>query len=220
MVHIGANTAKGCTVGTERIAPSANLVGRGGVAFVEFQLARRGVECLRTLDSSASGDVWAETGIGRISIEVKTTDGGRSWFVRRNQTRSEIFIFVNLSGGYCYILTMNEVSDLMARFADQSAASQKIPERWLRKSDRDAWSKMGLRYADNLPSAPDIGVFHRTIDLQDDVRYRAPSIEKTTGSDGAVKYFVRPARGRPKRAGKHITFEEKVAELNSRTQGN
>lgn len=89
--------------------PSA-LAGRAGLALVEFQLGRRGFEFVRTPPNSKSGDLWAETGIGRISIEVKATFKGASWFIKRDQTSSEFFCLTSLSDAACYVLTTAEMA--------------------------------------------------------------------------------------------------------------
>ena len=127
-----------------------SLVGKCGIALVEFQLTRRGCECVRTDQSSASGDLWAETGIGRISIEVKTSAVGQKWIIRENQTRSEVWVFVTIEAAYCYVLTSDEVHQIMPSLSRHKTGPMQIFSSSFPEGSREGWDKLGIRKAPNM----------------------------------------------------------------------
>lgn len=131
----------------QRRIEDCSLIGQSGVALVEFQLARRGHQCIRMPPGCPSGDMWAETALGRVSIEVKATERGRSWFVRMNQTVSEVYVFVYLEDAECYILTKDEVASLIAARATPSDGVCKIQQNWFPKHSYEGWSRLGASAA-------------------------------------------------------------------------
>jgi hypothetical protein len=121
----------------------SQLVGRAGLALVEFQLGRRGFDFIQTAGNSKSGDIWAEIETGRVSIEVKTTARGKSWFVKTKQTNSEFFCLVSLQDAAVYVLTRQEME--IAVKASQ-AAHPGIYIVYLKSLPLDAfegWSRLG-----------------------------------------------------------------------------
>lgn len=121
------------------------LVGRAGMSLVEFQLGRRGFESVQTPPNSKSGDLWAEIESGRISIEVKTTEKGRSWYVKNNQTTSEFFCLVNLDDAMCYVVTRAEMTDVLNNSGQAHPGVYIVRERTLPADAREGWSRIGSR---------------------------------------------------------------------------
>lgn len=121
------------------------LVGRAGISLVEFQLGRRGFESVPTPFNSKSGDLWAEIETGRISIEVKTAEKGRSWFVKSSQTTSEFFCLVNLEDAMCYVVTRDEMTDVLNKSGQAHPGIYIVREKTLPADAREGWSRMGSR---------------------------------------------------------------------------
>lgn len=128
-----------------RVKIPSLLTGRTGVALVEFQLGRRGFEFMQTPFHSKSGDLWTEAEVGRISIEVKTTDKGRSWFVKSNQTTSEIFCLVNLEDAMCYVLTRDEMAIAISKSSAAYPGIYCVKEKSLPPDALEGWSRVGSR---------------------------------------------------------------------------
>lgn len=174
--------------GTKRKPPS-ELTERGGVALVEFHLARRGIESVRTQRNSDCGDIWANAPIGRISIEVKTTKSSNAWFMRRSQTGSEIYCLVHLESARCWVMTEDEIDRLLKNATDiyvGKIAGIKITD--LAKEDLEAWHKigavkMGAVYRISRPGAAS---------PQRSGRARADRIVKHHLADGTVKEYRYP----------------------------
>jgi hypothetical protein len=126
---------------TDRLLPepttTSALTGRAGVALVQFQLGRRGFEFVETPLNSDQGDLWANTRMGRLSLEVKTSSSGLKWIIRKRQTNSEIIVLVSLMDAQCYVLTRAEVAALAAKEMTTVYFTQ-LPGDAL-----DGWGKIG-----------------------------------------------------------------------------
>lgn len=125
-----------------KCAPTA-LIGRAGLALVEFQLGRRGFENVQTPMNSKSGDIWAEIESGRVSIEVKSTARGGSWFVRPAQTRSEFFCLVRLDDAVCYILSRVEMDAVIKGKKPSYPGIWIVSHKALPQDSFEGWSRFG-----------------------------------------------------------------------------
>ncbi len=136
-----------------------NVIGRAGLALVEFQLLRRGHECVRTFEGgSGSGDIWAETGLGRISIEVKTTVRDGVWNLRTKQKIADIYAFVSLSDARTHILTAAEVTGLFQTRTNYSDGSIRVRHYHMPKDALEGWAKLSVRHAANLLFMPHLSL--------------------------------------------------------------
>jgi hypothetical protein len=163
-----------------RSTPSP-LIERGGIALVEFHLARRGIESIRTQQHSARGDIWAEAPIGRISIEVKTTAKSNGWFVSRGQHASEIYCLVHLESARVWVVTAGEIDTLLRDAADiHPGKIARIIASSLPRESLEAWEKIGgLRMA----------TVYRAFGPRKSGRALAGRTVKHTLSDGTVKVY-------------------------------
>jgi hypothetical protein len=124
--------------------PPSPLIERGGLALVEFHLARRGIEAMRTQQHSDRGDIWAQAPIGMISIEVKTTANGTGWFVNRRQHSSEVYCLVHLDTARVWVLTAEEMDGLLERATDIHAGKiASVMAKDLPADSLEAWNKIG-----------------------------------------------------------------------------
>lgn len=125
---------------------STHLVGRGGVALVMFHLARLGLEFSETPANSCAGDLWVKTLSGNIiRIEVKTTTG-RNLLIRSDQFgQANIYALVDLMFGRLWLLTTEELRDVIATSNQSPTASiytisfKKIP-----KYFENGWQLLGV----------------------------------------------------------------------------
>lgn len=164
--------------------PQSPLVELGGVALVEFHLCRRGMDCVRTQGRSARGDIWADTPIGRISIEVKTTGKSNGWFVKRRQYRAEIYCLVHLESARCWVMTGDEIDALLTTAADIYVDNvARIMATDLPKESLEAWDKIGgLRMV----------TVYRAFGVRPNKPYRSDRVVKKTLRDGTVKVYRYP----------------------------
>lgn len=156
------------------------LVGRAGLSFVEFHLGRRGFEFIRTPSNSSQGDLWAQTGIGRVSIEVKTTVRGNSWFIHEKQTTSEFYCLTNLEEAYCHVLSHREMQAAIACSATAFPGVYMVFDRSLPLDSFEGWHRLGAE---------------RMRDVQRERRsagYRSTRTVKHILSDGSTKTYVYP----------------------------
>lgn len=163
--------------------PSA-LAGRAGMSLVEFQLGRRGFEFLRTPPESKSGDLWAETGVGRVSIEVKSTVRGNSWFVKSSQTGSEFYCLTNLDEALCYVVTRREMDIAITQSPLTYPGVYSVHFRSLPADSLEGWFRLG-------------GERKRAIEKEAKrATYKSTRVVKQKMADGTIKTYVYPATSR------------------------
>lgn len=127
-----------------RKKPSRRLTDIGGMAFAEFQLARRGVEFARTLPGSPSGDLWAEFPIGRIAVEIKTTFSNASWHVKRGQSGADLYFLVRLETCDIHILTAPAMRKVIDQSSDIFPGVALVKRTDLPRETLEAWGSLGL----------------------------------------------------------------------------
>lgn len=160
------------------------LAGRAGLSLVEFQLGRRGFEFVRMPLDSKSGDIWAETGVGRISIEVKTTVRGQSWFVKSNQTNSEFFVLTNLDEARCYVLTSDEMLVAISNSKEAWPGVYVVFASAIPDDALDGWKRLGGRSMNAI----------RNENAREPARsfYKSTRIVRHTLVDGTDKIYKYP----------------------------
>lgn len=94
--------------------------------------------------------MWAETGLGRISIEVKATEQSRSWFYRMSQMHSEVYVFVHLNNVECYILTRDEVAAAIVSLPTPLDGIYKLPANLFPAGSREGWDKLKVGKAPSM----------------------------------------------------------------------
>lgn len=98
---------------------SNELVGKGGVGLVIFNLALRGIEFTETSKNSQHGDIWANfEGRGITKIEVKTATTDR-WRINREQVNGvDLYALVNLPMAKVWIVDAIKIADVIAELPD------------------------------------------------------------------------------------------------------
>lgn len=159
--------------------PSA-LAARGGVALVEFHLARRGFEFMQTAKDSKSGDIWAETPTGRLSIEVKTSRTGTGWFIKRAQQRSEMYCLVCLDDAQVFVLTATEIEAALLACIDAYQGIAVLKRDAMPTNCLEAWSKIGDGKKRRRPD-------HRVIN-----HYTSTRVVRRKMANGETKIYTYP----------------------------
>lgn len=127
-----------------RQKPSLRLTEAGGIAFVEFHLARRGAEFARTMPHSDHGDIWAHCGDRKVSIEVKTTFESDAWHIKRDQNGAEFYCLVHLEAARCYVFTAEEMRTALNSAPDMFGRVALLRRQMLPVNAFDNWEKMSL----------------------------------------------------------------------------
>lgn len=135
----------------ERRKPSPKLTAAGGLALVEFQLARRGAEFARTMPGSNHGDIWADCDGHKISIEVKTTFESSAWHIRRNQHGADFYCLVSLDDACCYVLRTDEVQQILQSASDMFSGVALVKRQVLPPDAFEGWARMGFGKMAHIP---------------------------------------------------------------------
>lgn len=127
-----------------RRKPNKKLTEVGGLALVEFHLARRGAEFARTRSDSDHGDIWADCGGRKIAIEVKTTFESSGWHVKRQQNRADFYCLVHLEEAKCYVLSTEAMQQILANAADIFPGIGLVKRTSLPPDCAEKWNDLGL----------------------------------------------------------------------------
>lgn len=184
-VNASAATAQDrAQLAPRRVTPARRLVEAGGIALVEFHLARRGAEFTRTMTYSPTGDIWARCGSRTIAIEVKSTFDQPGWHIRRSQSASEFYCLVNLEEARCYVLSCPEVHAIASRSPDIFSGVALVRRSAIPKESLENWERLGLC---RLP-----GIM---VDRTQPRKYRSARSVTARLKDGTLKTYFYPPTG-------------------------
>lgn len=135
----------------QRCKPSPKLTAAGGLALVEFQLARRGAEFARTMPGSDHGDLWADCNGHKVAIEIKTTFEASAWHIRRNQSGADFYCLVSLDDARCYVLGTDEMQQILQSAPDIYSGVAIVKRQALPTDAFEGWARMGFGKMAHIP---------------------------------------------------------------------
>lgn len=159
------------------------LLGRAGVSLVMFQLLRRGFEAVETPLNSPFGDIWAQTPLGRVSIEVKASSKDPVWALKKGQISSDFFCFVGLWEGVCWVLTRDDVLKIASNYNIRPENGVPITLKYLPDFSQEGWDKLG---GDKMNQFLEMHKENKRL------RYTSTRIVRRTLADGTIKEYVYP----------------------------